>query len=1664
MRRMKIRAVPNIGSGGNLQRVNLPKTKPPDGDSTIQSAKEPSNEKNSMLPVQSVAGASSKSGTVSNLVKERKTAITIDLDSCDEKPAEVEIDDYKSDHPTLNAPDSIDVSKNYNRDKNCSDVEILPKFSCKKIPKPLLANVDDEVQEVAISESIQCLGAYKKQQSPHMPSFKDPLTISRNVESECSALSYHTAKNSVSDSSKSNLMSPKHIAHAFSPSSNIDCLTDDIDKGKPDNMGSRNKEVAIDNEEVMSPADGKKVITLGSDKVSVDRGKGVEKTPPAVGTLTRRPKIRAKPSFSSNLGKKAVNPDRKAVTSQVIPVINSYTEDVILEEGDGEKDNLIPKVKDVTLTKNRNEIKIQASQNLVAKSQEITLDDSNETESFSVKKMLMIKAKENNGKNPALDNGEKSMYSGLDTTKEKSSLNAVHSNTEDVILEEGGCNNDNSLAKTKWVKPIKDMNEIKIQVAKSKEITLDDSNETKPVSSKEVLTLEGEENNGNPRVHSGNLFEKSGLDKREKTMSSAINTSHEKSSPNAVNTNTEDVILEEVDCDNDNSLGKTKLVTPIKDLNEIKIQVAKSKEITLDDGNETKAVSSKEVLTLKGEENNGNPRVHCGSLLEKSGLDKGEKTMSSTINTSHEKSSPNAIGPSVRRRKISAKPSLVKYAGRKQTGVVDSSKLSNIKKENDQDKEACCLTIDQNSKIGISEIEEKKTKCVDENESGTKQIKDSCNALSSVLIENKLDLLTSTENTSSVSASKLSESDLSGNASHMSSENSSPGQVRTTESGLQVSNVESLLPTSSCNNMRRSRIRAKPSLFTKRKTLPVDVQEDLVESRKENEVIHSVDKQAQARLLTEKVSDEKEEDNENENNTYHGQATPDDVNSQTQARILSEKISAEKSIENKIEKNTGNCEAIVDEKFNSKEVTENLDSVCKSLIVKKRQFTNGGDNVDTKSKKIITHNRKKLDIGELVSDDSGGNKENSSKCLIGKAIKRERNIKVPAYSKSKPKLLQLDSREKKLTMKSERKLNISDNSDSESEESMQKRVFRERKEKFRKKLSQSQGNIERGQMTMFDLIFWNPIKNPMPGRTDINKKKDNISGADGEDAASDILEEQMVDDLGLESKSVAEESRPNSPGSAKDEVEITNEDGSSPKSNQLVVEKCEEEESEKKDDKSDEESVRDVFAPQVKIGPNGQIILDEQSIKIQTTAAKNRDEILSKAEVVEESNDTAHYGKWNKKRRRSCEWTMKETARFYKALSTVGTDFSLMETLFNWRSRAELKTKFKKEERTNRELVDRALKDCTQFDFTPFDEESDYDPEEDRKASRIAERAEAKRKRLEMKQIQKEEEKLQKKMLVKENKNKIKQRQVVMRKLMKEMKSKKEVKGKAETDQLNDAADDGIDASDSDVEYEPVKSRLKISDQDSVKDLPRKKRLSKSGLKNSDQDPVKDLPRKKNMSKSGLKNSDQAPVKNLPKKKRVLKRKKPKMWKSSSPLEISEVTVTMETVKSQRSEHDIPVTDVTGCEMTVCEDVSILESTGLDDQRNLEKLNPDTTTASLSTEPMSENHAHNSSSSEIKNKIGSSEVNVTSSQTEGHSETKSVGGDGKMWDIPLTAVKVDDDGTRFVNIPTEAGEKVVPVPHIPPGTSSILVVASKVMDPPGEFIYHVYTISPLSQE
>ena len=211
--------------------------------------------------------------------------------------------------------------------------------------------------------------------------------------------------------------------------------------------------------------------------------------------------------------------------------------------------------------------------------------------------------------------------------------------------------------------------------------------------------------------------------------------------------------------------------------------------------------------------------------------------------------------------------------------------------------------------------------------------------------------------------------------------------------------------------------------------------------------------------------------------------------------------------------------------------------------------------------------------------------------------------------------------------------------------------FMRRKADHRKKFQK--GVPERGSMTMFDLIYYNPEHGH---RMSID-----------EPDAPDVAEEEAV-----------EEQRADDP----------------------VVE--------------DDESRDEMPVPQVKVGPDGEIVLDEASTVIETTAAKKAKLDLQKSPLVfETSNKMSNYGTWSKKRRHN-DWSSKETLKFYRALSVVGTDFSMMESLFKNRNRQELKLKFKKEEKINNELIDRCLSQQGQYiDLDQVFQDTDEEEEEE---------------------------------------------------------------------------------------------------------------------------------------------------------------------------------------------------------------------------------------------------------------------------------------------------------------------------------------------------------------
>ncbi|CAH1785977.1 unnamed protein product, partial [Owenia fusiformis] len=146
---------------------------------------------------------------------------------------------------------------------------------------------------------------------------------------------------------------------------------------------------------------------------------------------------------------------------------------------------------------------------------------------------------------------------------------------------------------------------------------------------------------------------------------------------------------------------------------------------------------------------------------------------------------------------------------------------------------------------------------------------------------------------------------------------------------------------------------------------------------------------------------------------------------------------------------------------------------------------------------------------------------------------------------------------------------------------------------------------------------------------------------------------------------------------------------------------------------SDLEDDEPMPVPQVKIGPDGSIILNEASVTIDASPAKSL--IEDTGEVIHEEDSYVTSASF-RKRVTAKVWTAKETEKFYTMLSYVGTDFSLMSNVFTKRKRIELKNKFKREERANKGKIDKYLRDTKKFDMSIFEKYTDKDeePEEDK--------------------------------------------------------------------------------------------------------------------------------------------------------------------------------------------------------------------------------------------------------------------------------------------------------------------------------------------------------------
>lgn len=123
----------------------------------------------------------------------------------------------------------------------------------------------------------------------------------------------------------------------------------------------------------------------------------------------------------------------------------------------------------------------------------------------------------------------------------------------------------------------------------------------------------------------------------------------------------------------------------------------------------------------------------------------------------------------------------------------------------------------------------------------------------------------------------------------------------------------------------------------------------------------------------------------------------------------------------------------------------------------------------------------------------------------------------------------------------------------------------------------------------------------------------------------------------------------------------------------------EEEEGEERDEEAEEEEEEgeEDNHPRLrmKLGPDGKIILDENSAVFTVQPSRVPPTLPQRKRKIPSSNR---------------RWTTEETEQFYKALCQYGTDFSTIEKIMN-RDRKQIKNKFKKEEKENPKRIEQAL-------------------------------------------------------------------------------------------------------------------------------------------------------------------------------------------------------------------------------------------------------------------------------------------------------------------------------------------------------------------------------------
>ncbi|ALC39965.1 CG9305 [Drosophila busckii] len=139
--------------------------------------------------------------------------------------------------------------------------------------------------------------------------------------------------------------------------------------------------------------------------------------------------------------------------------------------------------------------------------------------------------------------------------------------------------------------------------------------------------------------------------------------------------------------------------------------------------------------------------------------------------------------------------------------------------------------------------------------------------------------------------------------------------------------------------------------------------------------------------------------------------------------------------------------------------------------------------------------------------------------------------------------------------------------------------------------------------------------------------------------------------------------------------------------------------------------------PQLKLDANGEMIIDEKTLEIETTAEVEARKVLANSSLILMDETTGDNG-FYKRHKRSPTWSAEDTVRFYRSLQTIGTDFSLMVQMFPKRTRRDLKLKYKREERVNGALINKALLYPKAFNIQELKDQLEAEDREREEANR----------------------------------------------------------------------------------------------------------------------------------------------------------------------------------------------------------------------------------------------------------------------------------------------------------------------------------------------------------